>query len=71
MRNPEFLCPEGENVMVWAGACALAEQRHPNARYPQPVDVSDARIVTTVVVELIAERILPRGVTRPRALDTI
>src|SRR5690349_17570176 len=37
-------CPTGESILVWAGSCALAADRHPNADYPQPADVRDARI---------------------------
>lgn len=37
--------PIGESVLVWAGACALAERRHPTDRRPQPADVEDARTV--------------------------
>jgi hypothetical protein len=40
-----FPVPIGESMLVWAGACALAQHRHPNACYPQPSDVEFARIV--------------------------
>ena len=52
-------CPPGETEITWAGACALAALRHPQARYPQPADVADSRTVTAAVVRLMAERLLP------------
>ena len=45
-------CPIGESVLVWAGACALAVERHPNASYPQPHDVKDAREVLEAAVAI-------------------
>ena len=59
-------CPEGESVITWAAACALAAHRHPHAHYPQPADLADARIASIAIIEVISERILPRGVTQPR-----
>lgn len=45
-----FPVPEGENALVWKCACALAEKRHPAAKYPQPSDVEDARIVLATAI---------------------
>ncbi len=44
--------PIGESVLVWAGAIALAEKRHPNAAYPQPLDVEDARTALMAAVAI-------------------
>lgn len=30
---------------VWIGACALAEKRHPRAKFPQPQDIKDSETV--------------------------
>jgi hypothetical protein len=43
-------CPLGTSPRVWAGACALAEQRHGNANYPQPRDLADAQIVVVAAL---------------------
>lgn len=54
-QNPTTLpheCPIGESKLVWAGACALAAKRHPNASYPQPADVGDARAVLLAAVSI-------------------
>lgn len=40
-------CPIGESRLVWSGACALAVKRHPEASWPQPQDIDDARVVLT------------------------
>lgn len=45
-----FPCPPDISDHVWAAACALAADRHPNARYPQPQDVRDAGIVVRAAV---------------------
>jgi hypothetical protein len=42
-------CPLGTSALVWAGACALAAERHPNADYPQPSDVHDAQVVAAAI----------------------
>ena len=42
-------CPLGVSATAWAAACALAADRHPNADYPQPRDVSDAQIAAAAI----------------------
>lgn len=50
-------CPVGENALVWKASCALASKRHPNASYPQPKDVEDARVVIVAVASELESRI--------------
>lgn len=60
-----FPKPAGISPEVWAGACALAAERHPQATYPQPSDVDDARTVVTALVacldDLLAAKERVRG----------
>ncbi len=48
--------PADESLPVWAGACALAAKRHPNASYPQPSDVEDARTVALATVRHVLDQ---------------
>ena len=43
--------PDGIDVRVWAGACALAMLRHPSANYPHPLDVRYAETVLAAIWE--------------------
>ncbi len=49
-----------EEDVVWFAACALAEHRHPNNKYPQPNDKEDAEIVLTAIDKMIVKENLKK-----------
>lgn len=56
MSETPHAAPPDESLPVWVGACALAAKRHPNASYPQPSDLVDARIVLLTAVRHVLEQ---------------